>query len=276
MASDRLSEKSELYFQLGRLFGPLLDLIEHPDWFDGQDKSETLARYYAEYGSLLSRFRTFTVGQPGHDYQVEFEVFSGAVQAVPSGIRGGLPLDEVILSALNKARSALDAIPIPRTSVILEAGSPFTAYRKLRDLCEADATTAITWLDPYMGASIFRRYILGVRRDVPVCLVVSAPGPTAGRRDRDRWDEFLDVSRLYAAEFGPDRYRLVVQPQLHDRWVVLDEKRIYALGGSAKDAGNRDYFTISAVESTPANLAGIKAHIDTGEEWFGPDVTTHR
>jgi hypothetical protein len=58
--------------------------------------------------------------------------------------------------------------------------------------------------------------------------------------------------------------------------LVLDEKRIYAVGGSAKDAASTDYFTIASVEPTPANLQCIADTINDGDEWFGPNSHTHR
>jgi hypothetical protein len=88
-------------------------------------------------------------------------------------------------------------------------------------------------------------------------------------------ESFLDISYLYAQEHSPEKYRLIVQPDLHDRWIVFDDKRIYALGGSAKDAGVKDYFTITSVKATQDNLRHIKNHIDTGRELFEPKVQTH-
>jgi hypothetical protein len=114
-----------------------------------------------------------------------------------------------------------------------------------------------------------------VRQLIPITLVTSEPGSHAGSKDRIRWSEFLDISRLFAQERGPSHYRLIVQPNLHDRWIVFDEKRIYALGGSAKDAGDRDYFTITAVEASPENLVRIQTQINSGIEFFGPNVSQH-
>ncbi len=275
MSSDRLRQKSELHFKLGRLFGPLLELIEYHDRYDEQQKAEILARYFAEFQSLMVEFEAFCRGQPGHDYAIQSIKFVNALVSVRSGLVRGESLPDTVRPGLAIAQAAIDAIPVPRTSIILEAGSPFTAYCKLRELSEVDATKAITWLDPYMGASIFHRYISGVRPAVPVTLVTCEPGINANKRDKQRWTEFLDTSRLYAGERGPALYRLVVQPQLHDRWVVFDEKRIYGLGGSVKDAGAKDYFTISGVEASPENLRRIQDHIDTGIEWFGPSANVH-
>jgi hypothetical protein len=272
---DRLQQKDSLFVKLGALFGPLQRLIEQPDQYDEQEKAETLAQYFAEYPKLQAEFRTFSTGQPSHNYAIEFRKFFGALRSIENQLFQGAPLEAIVSEQMSIAQAAIDAVPVPRTSVILEAGSPFTAYCRLRELCESDVTTSLVWLDPFCDASIFHRYVASVRPQVPVTLVTSEAGPHTGNRDRTRWAEFLDVSRLYAQERGSVLYRLVVQPNLHDRWVVFDGKRIYALGGSAKDAGNRDYFTITGVEASETNLQSIQAHIDTGMEFFGPGTPHH-
>jgi hypothetical protein len=171
---------------------------------------------------------------------MEVHKFIRALRAIKDGLIQGAPLEAIVSEQLSVAQAAIDAVPVSRTSVILEAGSPCTAYCRLRELCESDATTSLVWLDPFCAARIFHRYVASVRPQVPVTLVTSEAGPHASNRDRTRWAEFLDVSRLHAQERGTVLYRLLVQPNLHDRWIVFDGKRIYALGGSAKDAGNRD------------------------------------
>ena len=260
--------------KLGALFGPLFKLVDAPEQYNPQERAETIARYFAEYPKLQTEFGTFSTGQPGHDYAIESHRFRTALKSIKVSLILGQSLEAVVREQFALAQAAIDAVPVPATSVILEAGSPFTAYCRLRELCEADATTSLMWLDPFMSASIFHRYIAGVRSTVSVTLVTSEPGP--GGRDRTRWPEFLDVSRLYASERGSTLYTLIVQPKLHDRWAVFDDKRIYALGGSAKDAGQRDYFTLTGVEATPTNLQRIKDHISTGTEFFGATSPTHR
>lgn len=273
---DRLRQKHDLFVKLGALFGPLLRLVENADQYDEQERAETLARYFAEYRGLQEEFRSFCEGQPGHDYAIQFYRFFTALD----GLRGRLvetsaPLELVVGEQLAIAQSAIDAVPIPRASVIMEAGSPFTTYCRLRELCEVDATNSLMWLDPFFDANVFHRYLSNIRQQVPVTLVTTEPSPNAGRRDKTRWTEFLDLSRLFAQERGPSRYRLVVQPSLHDRWVIFDGRRIYSLGGSAKDAGAKDYFTITSVMSSTENLDRIQAHIDSGTEWFGEGTPQH-
>jgi hypothetical protein len=273
---DRLDAKLDMLLKLGRLFGPLERLVEAPEEFDEQERAETLARYFAEYPKLNNECRVFSTGQPGHNYQIEFEKFFNALHGVANRLKGGVALDVVVRESQRIARDAIHAIPVPRSSVILEAGTPFTAYCRIRSLCEADAKHSLTWFDPYFGASIFHRYLQFVGKNVRVTLVASIPSAHAGRINRDRWEEFLDISRLFAAERGPEKYRLVVANSLHDRWLVLDDKRIYSIGGSVKDAASRDVLTITGVEQSAANLQCISVTIQNGEEWFGASETSHR
>jgi hypothetical protein len=273
---DRLQQKHDMYVKLGMLFGPFKRIVEHPEQYDEQERAETQARYIAESKTLQVEFHNFCRSMPGQVYEGESSKFFKALYAVRRRIERGEPLEKIVREQLKIAQEAIDAVPIPRTSVILEAGSPFTAYCKLRELCEADATKSLLWLDPFVDISIFHRYLANARPPVPVVLVTSEPGPHASNRDRTRWNEFLDVSRLFAQERGVALYRLVVQPNLHDRWVVFDNKRIYALGGSAKDAAARDYFTITSVEASPENLRRIQDHLTTGSEYFGPSAPMHQ
>ena len=273
---DRLKQKRELFTKLGALFGPLLNFVEHPDRYDSQEESEILARYFAECPKVSQEFHAFSKGQSGHDYAIQRSNFFNALNGVKLLLGAARPLEETIRKALGTAQDSIDAIPIPRTSVILEAGSPFTAYCRLKELCEIDATKSLVWLDPYFSADVFHRYLNSVRNQAPITLVTCEPGLNSGGRDNARWEEFLDISRLYAKENGSAQYRLIVQPTLHDRWVVFDDKRIYSLGGSVKDAGGKDYFTIASVEASQANLQQIRTQIDTGVEFFGPNTSTHR
>jgi hypothetical protein len=264
-----------LFVKLGALLGPLQDLVARPDQYDEQERAETIARYCAEFPRLKEEFRTFTQSQPGHSYDIPYFQFHIALDSVRSRLINGQPIEKVVPEEFAKAQAAIDAVPIPQTSVIIEAGSPFTAYCRLHELCELDTTVSLMWLDPYLDANIFHRFLSSVRPQVPITLVTSEPGPHAGKQNKDRWTEFLDVSRLFAQERGVSGYRLVIQPNLHDRWVVFDAKRIYSLGGSAKDAATRDYFTITTIEASQTNLRTIETHATSGIEFFGKNTPAH-
>jgi hypothetical protein len=275
---DRLQQKSDLLIKLGALFGPLQRLVEVPGDYNEQERAEVIARYCAEWSELTARFSSFCRGQPGHYYAVEAHRFAAALMGVKTDVSTCRDLADVLPSRLRKARSAIDAVPVTGDSVILEAGSPFTAYCKIKDLCEADTTRDLAVVDAYMNDSFFHRFLHRVRSDASITLVTSDLRPGAGPRDRQRHYEFLDISRLFAQERDPAHYRLVLQPAgvLHDRWMRFDNKRLVSLGGSSKDAGDRQYFTVAALDATPANLLAFQAHLDSGTEYYGPSTPTHR
>lgn len=272
----RLHQKNDLLVKLGRLFGPLQDLAEHPEAYDEQERAEALARYFAEYPELASEFESFSRGHPGHNYTIQYHKFFSALRGVQRDLLRNMDLAEVLPNKLATAIDAINAIPTPRSSAILDAGSPFTTYCFLKSLCEADAANEIVWIDPYLDMNVFHRFLLGVRSDVQVVLVTSQPGGNARPKDKTRWQQFLDISRLYAQEHGPKHYRLLVHPSLHDRWLILDQKRFFTLGGSAKDAGNRSYFTVGHLDASPENLQAVQDHITCGVEYFGPGTLVHR
>lgn len=273
---DRLTEKLDLLVKLGRLFGPMQRLAECPDDYNEQERAETIARYLYEHQVLIQEFAKFSTGQAGHNYQIEYKKFIRALTYVAGRIEKGHDLGQLLTEQITIAREAINAVPVPRSSVILAAGTPFTAYCKLRSLSEADAARVVLWFDPYFGADIFHRYLQFVDSNVSVVLVATEPSPRAGRTNADRWTDFLDISRLFARERGVTKYRLLVAGSLHDRWLVLDGKRIYSLGGSAKDAASKDLFTITHVEASAENLQKIDDTLNASTEWFGPHTPVHR
>lgn len=78
----------------------------------------------------------------------------------------------------------------------------------------------------------------------------------------------MDISRLFAQEWGVAGYRLVVSSQFHDRWLQCDNK-LFTLAGSIKDLNTP--FTISRLDSTPENQKSFDDAVMNGTELFGPN-----
>jgi len=272
---DRLREKHDFLIKLGMLFGPLQRLAESPEAPDPGDLRQAIAQYAFGHRVLLREFSGFSRGQPGHSYAIERRQFELALQSAQTRLGRGEDLSLVVKEALESAQRAIESIPVPKTPVILEAGSPFTAHCRIRSLCEAAAARSIIWFDPYFDATVFHRYLQFVKTGVDVILVASEPAARAGPKNHDRWRDFVDISRLFAKDRGPNEYRLLVAASLHERWLVLDEREIYLLGGSAKDAASKDFFTIGNVDASAHNFQQIKDIIDAAEEWFGPSSPNH-
>lgn len=273
--ANRLSEKNDLYYRLGILFGPLEKIVAFPADYTVQERAAVIARYNAEYMRLIDQFHRFSLSQPGHDYAVEYERFFNALNGVKARLVHGLKLEDILAKQLKEAHDAIDAVPVPGISVIHAAGTPFSTYCQIRELCEVDATMSVTWIDAYVDSSVFHRYFYAARTATLITLVTTEPSQNASRREQNRWLEFLDVSRLFAKEKGASQYRLYIADSIHDRWIVFDNSRIYSLGGSAKDAGSRDHFTLSTVEPSSENLSLVTSAVTGAKEFFGPTVPKH-
>jgi hypothetical protein len=69
-------------------------------------------------------------------------------------------------------------------------------------------------------------------------------------RDIRRYDDFMDASRLFAQQHGPDAYRLITDEQIQARFLQADGTML-ALPDSVKELGSGTTFTISKLDSTP-------------------------
>lgn len=267
MPRDRHEQKEELLCKLGRLFGPVQDLIARGPDATSDERTRVLARYSAEYEQLITTFREFSTSEPGHDYRAQYNQFHNAVygfanQAATSPDQ----IDSFLNVAVATAKEALRSIPVSADSVIFETNTPFSTYCKLKTLCNL-AQTRITFVDRFLDQSVFYRYLRDVGDDVVITLI----GPR-----RALTDAFLDVSSLFAHERGSDKYRLVSVPYrgIHDRWLHVDNE-LYQLGNSTAHAAMLNDFTISHVDATPENLSRVTDKITSGTQQYGPTQTNH-
>jgi hypothetical protein len=266
-------QQADLIFKLGLLLSPLQEIADHPERHDAHSRARAGGKFFADAPKPESEVRSFTQREPGHDYQREWRKLHVAFHALRDGVREHLD-NPVALSALLKEqyaaiRNGILAIPVSVDAVILEAHSPFSTYCVVKDLCQT-VTERLIWVDRYLDSSLFHRYLRDVSINVHVTLLTWPPS----KREAKEFSEFLDVSRLYAAERGPDNYRLVVHSDIHDRWLCCDGQ-IYALGGSVKDASQRSHFTLSKVDSTEENFDKIDHLLNTGTEIYGPTQHEH-
>lgn len=273
MNTERKKQQADLIYKLGLLLGPLKDIVDKPQSHNSESRARAAAKYFADAPKFQSEVQSFTRGEPGHDYQREWRNIHMALHTLDHGVREQLDNPQGLSALLEEKSAAIRngilAIPVSADALILEAHTPFSTYCMVKDLCQI-ATEKIIWVDRYLDASLFHRYLRDVPNAVKVTLLT---WPVTKRNVRD-FSEFLDVSRLYAEERGSDNYRLVVHSHIHDRWLCCDQQ-IYALGGSVKDASRETYFTLTKVEPTPENLQKIDKLLKTGTEIYGPTQPKH-
>jgi hypothetical protein len=129
--------------------------VDHPEQFDEQESARVIARYCEEHRRLANEMKAFSIGEPGRECLIQYSRFFNALDKIKVGLECKKSLADLLPASTAKAQAAIDAIPVPSPCVILEAGSTFTAYCRLRELCEVDASSSIIWLDSYMDSTLF-------------------------------------------------------------------------------------------------------------------------
>ena len=268
---DVLKQRYYLIMKLGALVKPIEDSIKNGGILDEQRRNEILAQYLHDTKQIVHDFSEYSK-QPGLN--------NGAQRNLFLTVLGKLPRLVVVEKSEDKIKQHIDTAinlihAIPDSSIILEDESSFTAYCKLKSLCEAETTNSIVWIDRYFDKTIFNRYLQDTSQDMQIVLITTKPRKNASKKNKDRWKSFIDISRMFSHERTTDKYSLMVSNSIHDRWLILNNKRIYQLGGSTKNASFKSLSKISTVEASTENLDKINSIINNSTELFGPFKPKH-
>lgn len=269
---NRQEEKSNLIYQLGLLLCPLEDMAKHPEQYDQDVRTRAIARFQADCQEFIRAVASFINGEPGHSYQAQWESILDTRNTLSHWLRMDYEpeaLPDVLEEHRNAILTQIAAIPASAETESLEAHSLFSAYWKIKDLCQT-ATEILVFVDRYLDASIFYRYLRDLSPQVSVTLLTWP----LEKRDSQVSAELRDVSRMYAAERGPEKYRLVVDDSIHDRWLRCDDQ-MFQLGSSFKDAGATRYSTLSRLGSPEENLQELNRLLTTGTELYGQTQSEH-
>jgi len=267
---SRKEQQAELLIQFGELVSPLEELVEYPDTQTANTRIKATAKFTHDRDNFQHLLNAFTHGEPGHDYKAENTQISGHLNRFTNQILSFRESTENLRKELQDLKNTfiqnILAIPCELDTEVLEAGSPFTAFMKIRSIFET-ATKQLVLIDPYMGQGTVRRYFHNIPEHVTLAVVTK-------KRSGDEFRDFLDVSRLYAKERSPSHYSLMYHPDLHDRYLKCDNT-IYHLGGSLKDAGSNSDYTVSKIQDESDGEAKIRNLIADSTEQFGPKQLNH-
>jgi hypothetical protein len=267
----RKETQAEILILLGELISPLEDLVRYPDQQTSQSRAKASAKFAHDRQSFLNRLNDFAKGEPGHDYHVENSVITGRMNRFLNQLEGFRDDTDALkeeLSDLKKVvTSRLLAIPCEIEGDVVNANSPFSCFIKIRSIIET-AQSEVVIIDPYMSGSVIRRYMSAVDSNARVTVV------TKRRAGGMEFGEFIDISKLYASERGPQKYRLMYHSDLHDRYLQCDNA-VYTFGGSFKDAANKSRFTITTVKSKTDGKDEIKNIIQQSIEQYGQSNNQH-
>lgn len=271
---SRKREQAELFVKLGELVGPLKKIAENPQTFDSDEKSRILARYFHDAAKFGDAFREFCGTEPGHLYhsQQYLATLTLNLFANKAGMEPHATFDRVP-KLWEDLFGILSSIPVPVESSIHAAHTPFSVYCLLQQLCTT-VQKRIVWLDRYFDHRVFHRFFAETPKSVEIVLVTWPRSKFNSNKDLRRYDELLDVSRLFAQERGVSGYRLLTNEDIHARWLRCDDG-LFNLGDSINALGTRVDFTVSKLDSTPENFSQIDSRLTSGVELFGSNQTTH-
>lgn len=272
---DRKRQQAEMIFRLGRLLGPLELAASDPSRFDADEQERVRARFLADLPKFYHEIVQFCNGEPGHRYGRQHDVIARCYNDLQNKVVHTQRIEE-LRSPLQVNRERIIeqvlSIPVPVDSTIYEAQTPFSTYCLVRDLCTT-VGQQLVWLDRYFEQTVFHRFFTDTRATAQVILVTLPSSTLRSRGDRTRHAEFMDVSKLFAQQRGPQGYRLIENGNFHDRWLRCDNK-LFTLGGSIKDL-DRGPFTISRLDSSEPNKRQFDEAVTQGTELFGATHTTH-
>jgi len=124
-------------------------------------------------------------------------------------------------------------------------GQLYDAFTLVMKLIEK-AVTSIIVVDNYADNSVLDM-LADKKPGVSVVIVTANPGKIS-----------VQYLNKFITQYGP--VKVVTSKEFHDRFIVLDEKDVYAFGASLKDLGNK-CFEVSKVEDTKYFLAYLQGII---------------
>lgn len=267
--ATRKDQQAELLTALGYLLAPLKSLSDQGST-DRTAWNEAIARLRGNLPAWNTRVTAFTDVGRARYFQQE-RVATAAPETLENSchrLLGTGRWDRIYAAVVTceiNARNAILDVPIDEVPGIL-ADSPFRVYLTICSLLST-ARKRADWVDPYLTAEVFTRYLHHLQEDVDVTLL--------RHESKGAKPAFVQASTVFSTEPRKGVYRMLLSSNLHDRWLRVDDT-IYVLGGTAVTTHAAVPFTISSLGTDPTSHAKIDAELSSAIEWFGPTVRPHR
>lgn len=263
-------QQADFAYKIGLWLRPILDVIQDPNGFDPASIRRRRAQFSQDFEKLADEIHRFCHQELGTHQSVEWHDIQGPLTKINNCVRECLgsnlsKLANVVETERLNLIAVIANVPVADEAGTFDAATPFSTYCKLKPMFCA-AAHEVVYVDRYVDASLFFRYL----RDVPAGVAV-----TVVRWSRSAPDAaFLDASRLFATERGPTKYRLLEEGTFHDRLLRIDG-RTMLFGGSIRHAGHNSPFTLSTLPGDPATLQRVDSIVSVATELYGPAQTTH-
>lgn len=136
--------------------------------------------------------------------------------------------------------------------LVVEAGKPYSAYVKLRDIIET-AKQSVTLVDPYVDRSLYQ-------------LLSNCPSSVHVRvltRQAKMPGDFITEGSKFEKETGIKTEVRAGLDDLHDRLLIVDG-RLFLSGASFKDLGGKASFIIEITDVKDQAIADVEARWKMG------------
>ena len=119
--------------------------------------------------------------------------------------------------------------------LFFEKGLVHSAYQKIRDIIHS-STTSIYIMDGYVDNTIFELFKIFDQQTISVKLLTL-----------NLYGDYAHEKTLFLQEHSNLTIEEKITRDIHDRFIIIDEKEVYHLGASIKDAGKK-VFMINKIE----------------------------
>lgn len=271
---NRKTEQADFIYKVGLLLQPVLEVVKSPKQFDQSERARIRGKFDVEQQKLLNELNKFCKGEEGIEYRKEMHDIQSPLTTINNVIYKFIDKEPEKLGPdieIHRQRliEAIASVPVSISSMVYEANSPFSTYCRIKELCET-TTREFVYVDRYVDESVFHRYLAHIPANADITIVT---WPRNKHNNKQTYDEFIDVSRLFTKERNT-KYTLLTEPNFHDRWLRSDGK-LFHLGGSIKDAASSTVFTVSKVDPSDQNIKVVDNLVSSATELFGPNNRTH-
>ena len=116
-----------------------------------------------------------------------------------------------------------------------EKGLVHSAYQKIRDIIHS-STTSIYIIDGYVDNTIFELFKIFEEQPISIKLLTL-----------NLYGDYPHEKILFLQEYPNLTIEEKITRDIHDRFIIIDEREVYHLGASIKDAGKK-VFMINKIE----------------------------
>ncbi|MDR1184534.1 MAG: ORF6N domain-containing protein [Coriobacteriales bacterium] len=156
-------------------------------------------------------------------------------------------IDDRLLEHEQKFNEVFDLLQQPQAvkQLIFYKGELYDAQSKLIEFIQ-EAKTSLVIVDNYANGAVLDM-LAEKQTGVDVTVITAKPDMISRQRQQ-----------AYTAQYGA--LKIVENHDFHDRFIIVDDKDVYAVGASLKDAG-RKCFEVSKNEDTARFLAYVQSVI---------------